>query len=199
MMLRWLIKPLTLKLKKGAFLKHLARWLLYGVVRLLFMTYRLRVEYKGVADASQIKGVVYFWHQQIIAGMYFFFKTRRTGACVVSPSNDGRMVGFVCQKLGFDVLYGSHHKETIKLVRSALNALKVSGRLCLVGDGSRGPAFQLQKGVSFLAEKSDTPLMYIECRPQWAFTFKKSWDKFQIPLPFSKIFVTVHVCKRSSS
>lgn len=189
----WITKPLTLRLKKGNVLKRLARWVLYGFVRLLFSTYRLRVTYVGVQSEHDIKGVVYFWHQQIIAGMYFFAKTKTFGSCVVSPSNDGRMVGFVCQKLGFNVLYGSHQKETIALVRNALGVLKTSGKLCLVGDGSRGPAFQLQKGIEFLATKAQVPLVYVECRSQWAITFKKSWDQFQIPLPFSKIFVTVHV------
>jgi lysophospholipid acyltransferase (LPLAT)-like uncharacterized protein len=37
-------------------------------------------------------------------------------------------------------------------------------------------------------------LFFIEAASSWHFTFKKSWDKLQIPLPFSKI--NIHVNKR---
>ncbi len=189
-----MIKPTIKRLKRNRIFNFFCRNLLYGTVRLLFLTYRLDVTY--TAEARQViknsVGLFYFWHQQIVSGMFFFYSLRAQGACVVSPSNDGRIAGFICQKLGFDVLYGSSHKASIGVARQALATLRERGRLCLVGDGSRGPAFQLQRGVIYLAQKSGAPLVFVECRPQWAITFKKSWDKFQIPLPFSKISVTLH-------
>lgn len=189
-----LAKPIIKRIKSGSVLSFLSKQLLYGLTRLLFLTYRLEVKYPPTAEkiSPSRLGVFYFWHQQIIAGMFFFFKTKSTGSCVVSPSDDGKMAGFVCKKLGFDVLYGSSHKSCISVVRQSLGALQKTGRLCLVGDGSRGPAFKLQKGVSYLAEKANVPLVFIECKPQWAITFSRSWDQFQIPLPFSKIQVTIH-------
>jgi lysophospholipid acyltransferase (LPLAT)-like uncharacterized protein len=137
-------------------------------------------------------GIFYFWHQQIIAGMTLFFKIKATGHCVVSPSADGKFVGYVCQRLGFSVLYGSSHKAAVSLVRQALQVLKVNRQLCLVGDGSRGPAFRVQQGVRYLAAKTQVPLIFVECSSSWHLTFTKSWDKFQLPLPFSKIRVHVH-------
>lgn len=191
---RKILKPITKTIKSSVILSFAAKLLLYGFLRLLFMTYRLRVTVdKSLAHPMTTQpGVFYFWHQQIIAGMLFFFKTRSTGYCVVSPSRDGKFVGYITRKLGFTVLYGSAHKGTVTLLRSALKVLQTDQRLCIVGDGSRGPAFKLQQGISYLAQKSQVPLVYVECRSQWHYTFKKSWDQFQIPLPFSKIFVRVH-------
>ena len=161
---------------------------------MLFSTYRLKVEYNhsSTHPFTKNKGVFYFWHQNIIAATFFFFKNKSIGHCVVSPSRDGKIIGFIAQKLGFKVLYGSAYKQSVKLVRQSLDILDVNKRLCIVGDGSRGPAQQLQRGVIYLAAKSKLPLVFIECKSEWAFTFKKSWDKFQIPLPFSKIFIRVH-------
>ncbi len=124
--------------------------------------------------------------------MLFFFKQKAQGACVVSPSNDGKIAGFICGKLGFRVLYGSSNKASVSLVRQSLAELESNGRLCLVGDGSRGPAFVLQQGITYLAQKTNKPLCFIECKPTRAFTLKKSWDQFKIPLPFSRIDVVVH-------
>ncbi len=181
-------------IKNSNLLSFLAKNIFYGLLRLLFATYRLRVtsDIPVVEPFNKSKGVFYFWHQQIVSGMFFFFTMKAKGHCVVSPSNDGKFVGHVVQKLGFTPLYGSPNKNPILLTRQSLQVLAKEQRLCLVGDGSRGPAFMLQKGVSYLAEKSKLPLFYVKCTPSRALTFKKSWDQFQIPLPFSAIFVHIH-------
>jgi lysophospholipid acyltransferase (LPLAT)-like uncharacterized protein len=197
-----LVKPIIKKVKRSRVFSFFFKNLLYWSLRLLFLTYRLEVVY-ATDDKKKLldmHGVFYFWHQQIISGMYFFFKHHARGACVVSPSHDGMVAGYICQKLGFDVLYGSSHKSSVRLVRNALQELQRTGRLCLVGDGSRGPAFQLQPGISYLADKVGIPLVFIDCAPGWTYTFTKSWDQFKLPLPFSKIVVTVrYVCPSSSS
>jgi len=189
-----LFKGIIIRIKRGNVLSFISKNVLYLLLRTLFWTYRLEVKYVGGGQQSMnnIQGLCYFWHQHIISGMFFFFKLKARGACIVSPSNDGKMAGFICQKLGFEVLYGSSHKSSVSVTRQALSELNHVGRLCLVGDGSRGPAFQLQRGVVYLAEKTGKPLIFIECTAPHAITFKKSWDQFKVPLPFSKIFVTVH-------
>lgn len=189
-----LIKTIIKKIKRDSFSSFLCKYTAYAFLRLLFFTYRLEIKkINRILSASSLPiGVYYFWHQQIIGGMFFFYNLKASGACVVSPSNDGQIAGYVCKKLGFDVLYGSSNKSPVTLIRQSLDTLMKTGKLCLVGDGSRGPAFQLQKGVRYLADKANVPLVYVECKPQWAITFKRSWDQFQLPLPFSKITVTIH-------
>lgn len=188
------------KLKTTQLFKTIFGMCFYVVLRLLFFSYRLQttfVDSRGRVlkniNPNALHGVFYFWHQQIVAGMFFFFKNRAQGSCVVSPSDDGKIVGYLCRKLGFNVLYGSSHKQPISLLRQSLNALKNDGKLCLVGDGSRGPAFVLQPGVSYLAEKTDSPLFFVQCSTSHAITFTKSWDQFKVPFPFTAIKVTVHV------
>lgn len=121
--------------------------------------------------------------------MFLFFKSKVFGHCIVSPSKDGNIAGFILKKLGFKILYGSANKNPIKLIRKTLDVLSKEKRICLAGDGSRGPAFKLQPGVTYLAVKSKIPLIFIECKVKHAITLKKSWDQFKIPLPFSKIFI----------
>ena len=190
-------KKIGTKIKQNQILRSIAQQMIYLFIRLLFSTYRLRVTDKTQKNITNGIGnyVTYFWHQDIIAGMFFFFRLKIFGHCVVSPSSDGQFVGFVTEKLGFTVLYGSPYKSPITLVRKALAVLKTEKRLCLVGDGSRGPAKKLQPGVTYLAQKSGLPLIFIECHSQWKITLKNTWDKLQIPLPFSKIFITIHKSK----
>ena len=187
-------KHVIKKFKNGPILSFLIKYIIYIYLRLIFLTYRLEVKYDYDVKQPFNKnlGVFYFWHQNIIAALFFFFKNKGIGHCVVSPSNDGKIVGFIAEKLGFKVVYGSAYKKSVQVVRQTLDILDTNKRLGMVGDGSRGPAFKLQRGVIYLAAKSNLPLIFIEGKASWAFTFDKSWDKFQLPLPFSKIFIHVH-------
>lgn len=189
------IKKFFRFIKKNETLRYLFAYTLYLLVRCLFLTYRLKFTcddfYKN-KELQKQHGVFYFWHQHIISGMFFFFKTNSKGYCIASPSSDGKIAGFICEKLGFNVLYGSSTKSLISLIKNSMSVLQERRQLCVVGDGSRGPAFKLQKGVSYLAKKNDLPLVFVECRVNRAITFKKSWDKFKIPLPFTTIHVRLH-------
>ena len=187
------IKILLKQIKNSRILSFILKNITYFCLRLLFLTYRLEVKYNFdfKKTLNSLQGVFYFWHQNIIAANFLFFRNKATGSCIVSPSRDGKIAGYIAQKLGFKVLYGSGYKKSINVVRQALDVLKTNKKLCLVGDGSRGPAFRLQRGVIYLASKSNLPLIFIECKSQWNITFN-SWDKFQLPLPFSKIFVKIH-------
>ncbi len=187
------LKFILKKIKNSSLLSFILKNLIHFYIRLLFATYRLEVKsnYNFQKPLSRTDGVFYFWHQNIIAASCLFFKNNAIGHCIVSPSGDGKIVGYIAQKLGFKCLYGSGYKRSVNVVRQALDVLQANKRLCIVGDGSRGPALKLQRGVIYLASKSKLPLIFIECKSQWNITFN-SWDKFQLPLPFSKISIKIH-------
>ncbi len=188
------IKRIITLLKKSTFFNFLLQRVAYYCVRLLFCTYRLRVHYDGdPVDVTTMRGVFYAWHQQIIPAVFYFFKIGAPAACMASPSDDGKIAGYVCQRLGFTVVYGSAYQSPVAVTRHALKELESTGRFALIGDGSRGPAGQLKPGVHFLANKAQVPVVFLECTQQWPLTIQKSWDRFQIPLPFSTITITVRV------
>jgi len=189
------INKLIKKIKDNQILFAITNQLTYILLRFMVATYRLHVSYDKSLNRplGSITGVFCAWHQNIIASTVFFKKNNSTIHCIVSPSKDGEFVGAIAQKLGFKVLYGSSHKEPIALVRQSIRVLKETRQLFLIGDGSRGPSKQLQPGVIYLSQKANVPVIFIDCDVQWKLTLKKSWDKFQIPLPFSKIFITLHI------
>lgn len=184
-----MLKKIIKKIKNSSILNFILKHCIYFYLRLLFITYRLR---KTKEKANLNKGVFYFWHQNIIAVMFFLFKNKYIGHYIISPSNDGKIIGFVAKKLGLKVIYGSAYKNALKSIRTSLDILDLNKRIVIIGDGSRGPAFELQRGVIYLAAKSELSLVFIDCKSEWTITFNKSWDKFKIPLPFSKIRVKVH-------
>lgn len=195
MLYKVLFKRIIKIVRSNNVLFFISKCTLYLILRLLFATYRLKViqppEFQNNSK-DHYEGVFYFWHQHILSGMYFFYKKKQSGYCVISPSVDGKIAGFIAERLKFSVIYGSQHKAPIALLRQSLSVLKKTKRLCIVGDGSRGPAFRLQQGVIYLSEKSNLPLVFVECQASWSYTMKRSWDQFKIPLPFSLITIIVH-------
>ena len=189
-----IFKPIIKSIKNSKFLTILVKNVLYCLARIAIMTYRIKVVFdEGVQmPFSKNNAVFYLWHQQIVAGLFFFYKFRNGQSCIVSPSKDGQFAGYVLERLGFNIIYGSSFKNPILLTRQAVKVLKEGKQLCIVGDGSRGPAFELKQGVPFLAKTADVPLYFVECSSTWKMKFKKSWDKSEIPLPFSKIMIKVH-------
>lgn len=188
-----IVRIIIKKIKYSKVSVFLLKNILFYFLKGLFATYRYEFVFddKIQMPFHSNHGVLYFWHQQIIVALFFFYKMKCTQNCVVSASKDGIVAGSIVEKLGFNVIYGSSFKNPIQLTRQALKVLNDGQQLCIVGDGSRGPAFQLKHGIHYLASKAKVPLFFVDGSSSFKITCSKSWDKFQIPLPFSKI--TVHV------
>ena len=56
--------------------------------------------------------------------------------------------------------------------------------LAITPDGPRGPRYRVQEGVMALAQVTGLPIIPASYYLGWKFQ-AKSWDRFQIPFPFS--------------
>jgi len=139
--------------------------------------------------AEQGKVPIYaFWHDRIFAGTYFF---RGRGIVVLtSQSSDGEYIARFIQRFGYGAVRGSSSRggvaglvEMIRLMRAGLPA-------ALTVDGPRGPRYQAKAGAALLAKKTGDPLVPFIVEPLRRVTLK-SWDRMQIPLPFTRALVTV--------
>ena len=110
-----------------------------------------------------------------------------------SLSEDGLIAGKVQEIMGFKVVYGSSElgrrdKGARKATIQLLKALKEGGSVGITVDGPVGPAFSVQKGVLYLSQKTQRPIVPLVAKVSRAIVFK-SWDRFTIPLPFSKVTI----------
>jgi lysophospholipid acyltransferase (LPLAT)-like uncharacterized protein len=165
--------------------------MIYCYLRLLFLTYRLEVvDHNGSAlPLNKSTGLYYLWHGHTICGLYFLYRQKAFGHLVSDYSVDGRLAGFSARKLGLRVMY-SNQKPSF--MRHAIDVLEMNKRMYMVGDGSEGPAFRLQREIPYLCARTNTPLIHLECKASSAVALSKRWDQLKIPLPFSKITVTIH-------
>jgi len=59
----------------------------------------------------------------------------------------------------------------------------------LAVDGPRGPRGVVQKGIAKVAEKTAAPVLPVMLIPNRRWVLKTTWDRMQLPLPFSRIDV----------
>ena len=172
-----------------------ARWLIAVGFRLLQIWARtLRYE---IDDRLGVVGkpinenyIAALWHNRLLLISYVLkrFTPHRPGAGLISASRDGDLVTDLTERFGFDVVRGSSSRLGASAIFE-LTAVLASGRDVLITpDGPRGPAYDLGPGIIFLAQKSGAAVVPINMEYS-AYWRVKSWDKFILPRPFSKVRV----------
>ena len=61
----------------------------------------------------------------------------------------------------------------------------------IAADGPRGPRQRVKPGAVYLARKTETPIFPVAVATEAAFHLSRSWDRFVIPRPFSRVCVWV--------
>jgi hypothetical protein len=62
--------------------------------------------------------------------------------------------------------------------------------LGITPDGPRGPCYKVQEGVISTAQLTGLPIVPASYHLNWKIRLK-SWDRFQVPLPFARCEVSV--------
>ncbi len=124
------------------------------------------------------------WHDEIFSLVYLRRNLRL--AAVVSRSKDGEYLARVMDKLGFYPVRGSSSRGGVAaLLKAAQVMRKENLSSVLTMDGPRGPRHVLKDGVFLLAQRAEALLVPVRAFNRNALRFG-SWDRFQLPLPFSR-------------
>jgi lysophospholipid acyltransferase (LPLAT)-like uncharacterized protein len=157
------------------------------LIRLYGLTWRVRWEgVDNLKEARSLCGQVLFcfWHSRLL-GLCYTHRYRNIGI-MVSQSFDGEWIARLVQKLGYRVFRGSASKDGAKALLEMLK--DKDGDLALTVDGPRGPAQKVKAGAVTLAAHAGLPIVPIAYAAENAWRLK-SWDRFILPKPFSRITV----------
>ena len=158
-----------------------------GVLRLLFATWRIRVEGANPYDARDAHAPVVFvaWHRGLVMALAMF---RGRGLLApVSRSRDGDWTSAVLHFLGFDVsLRGSSSTGGGALLRALMRAVARGRTVGLLTDGPRGPAGVVKPGALALARTTGARLCPLRFDATRGFEFA-SWDRALLPAPFATV------------
>ncbi|HCD36048.1 MAG TPA: DUF374 domain-containing protein [Chlorobium sp.] len=172
----------------------LSRHILPGALSLLYRSLRIQVSPSGFKLPDNEKGcIVAFWHGRMAVGWLLArsLAKGRTIAAIASLSEDGSILSDALTTLGFKLIRGSSSTGGAE-VRSAMQTELEKGTIvCITPDGPRGPFERMKYGTVRIASEGKLPIIFAEIDMP-ASRQLKSWDRFLIPLPFSKVQVTLH-------
>lgn len=167
-------------------------WAAYWLLRAIGPT--LRVEIVGVHNAAQLRdsgepAIGAFWHRCIFPAVWIW---RGRGIVVLNTVNfDGQWTRRVIERLGFATAQGSSTRGAIEGLSALAKHLEAERHVALTIDGPRGPRFVAKPGAVILARRTGRPISVFHIGVKWGHTFKKSWDRFRFPYPFSRVAMFV--------
>jgi lysophospholipid acyltransferase (LPLAT)-like uncharacterized protein len=166
----------------------LASWLLRG----LFVTLRpISVQQPILGRLIQEKTpfVLAFWHGRMLYALHLAHMYRQVRATVmVSRSQDGEFISQVSKRFGVHPTRGSTSRGGSRAMLQMVRRVQEGYVACMTPDGPRGPRYRVQPGVITVAQKTGAPILPLAYDAEWKKVFQ-SWDRFVMPLPFSRIVV----------
>lgn len=173
---------------KAFFLNHILPPILWLVIHLWCMTLRKKIlnpEIERDIREKPGKAIYALWHSHYLY-VFYHFRGLHKYYMLVSPSKDGDLLANVAKWFGYKVVRGSSFKKTLSGTRECIDLLKNDSKIVIIADGSRGPYHQAQAGSVQLSRITGAPVYTLTCdaKPKYEFP---SWDKFILPLPFSKV------------
>lgn len=168
----------------------LAGWVIALVLRLLYLTLRVRLIDRGDVVGRRRRGeqvLAAFWHDGIVLLPLMVTRLRWPGTANVMLSwhRDAEVAAQAMRRLGIRTVRGSDTRGWLGGLRGLLAARARGEDLVIVPDGPRGPRHEAKDGVIQLARATRLPLIVIGAAA-WPARRLGSWDRMQLPRPFAR-------------
>ncbi|WP_010298927.1 lysophospholipid acyltransferase family protein [Candidatus Odyssella thessalonicensis] len=176
---------------KSNWFQEFTSGLISAYLKLVFYTSRWTWMGQEQADHYFDTGplIVCFWHGRMALIPFMNHWPHKRIVALISAHDDGMMVARTFKRLKIDYINGSTNKGGARAFLSLLQVLKDKNIAGIIPDGPRGPAKKLSPGIIQLSRHSQAPIMPLAFATSRFIEFK-SWDKFRLPLPFSRgIFI----------
>jgi lysophospholipid acyltransferase (LPLAT)-like uncharacterized protein len=171
-------------------------WVVANGMRLLAATLRYRVNGdRGPAKLPDEPVIFALWHNRLALCMKVYESFVRPLhqhdhlAALISASKDGAFLATILQNFGVEPVRGSSSRRGAQALLELATWAQRGYDLAVTPDGPRGPRYVVQDGVIALAQVTGLPIVPYSCELGWKIRLK-SWDRFEIPLPFSRCEMT---------
>lgn len=164
--------------------------ILYYLLKIISKTLKVKVIMSEKIDLED-NYVCGFWHNKLIGASLTLTNFTKKRAVLASPSKDGELIAVPLEKLGFTIVRGSSGKDSIKAVLKLVKLIKSGYSAGTPLDGPKGPMYEVKPGMIYLAQKSNKAIVPIGIAFSRKWVFTKTWDKFQLPKPFSKLICII--------
>lgn len=178
--------------------QRVAAWLVAALVRTVDATLRYRLEDHSnhTVDPDRGPAIYCVWHNRLALSISIYDRfVRRVArtpgmAAMVSASKDGALLAAILECLNVEPVRGSSSRRGPQALLELTTWAERGYDLAITPDGPRGPCYRAQAGVMSLAQITGRPIVPASYHLSWKIRVR-SWDRFQIPLPFSRCEVAM--------
>jgi lysophospholipid acyltransferase (LPLAT)-like uncharacterized protein len=185
------------KPRKLKWYHHLAAFLVFASGRLISSTWRVRlIDRHGVLSPANGPFISAIWHNRLALSMCIwqrFVRPNTAGAglaALISASHDGGLLARTLRYFGVEAVRGSTSRRGPQALLELTSWAERNYHIAITPDGPRGPCYRIHEGIIALAQVSGLPIVPFGARIRGKVRLK-SWDRFQIPLPFARCEVRV--------
>jgi hypothetical protein len=190
--------------KSGVVIPHRAKWhqrlaarLVWLLVQGVSLTVRYRLDdrsgyFSGVPRETIIFAI---WHNRLGLALALYERYLRRPqpdrklAGLVSASKDGGLLARILELFRIEPVRGSSSRRGAQALRELVSWGERGYDLAITPDGPRGPCYTVRDGVIATAQLTGLPIVPVSYRLNWKIRLK-SWDRFQVPLPFARCAIT---------
>ena len=161
------------------------------VARLWLWTLRLEiVRSPSLEPVSDRPWVLSFFHGTQFA--LLAWRRRRDTVVLVSHSRDGAIQARALSILGLRIARGSSSRGGATGLKSLIRRAREAPRdVAFAVDGPRGPYGVAKPGALAAARALGAVLVPMGVHARRKVVLTRAWDRFQLPLPFSRVVVTL--------
>ncbi|MBI1393742.1 MAG: DUF374 domain-containing protein [Alphaproteobacteria bacterium] len=161
-----------------------------------------RITIVGLEHLRELEGadpkgfIIAFWHSNILLAPALRNQLSRQMRMLVSTHRDGEIIVNAVAGFGIEFIRGSaanqrksdKEKGGASAIAQMIGAIEAGDAVGVTPDGPRGPARKPQAGVVRLAGMTGAPVLPFAWVASRSRTLK-TWDGFQLALPFSSVYV----------
>jgi len=161
-------------------------FLLYLLMRFIWFT--TRKNYHFITPISDTQHVCVTWHGELLMTPQAYRKIhpKHKSSAIISSHFDGALIAGALSFLNIRPLRGSSRKGAKQVLFQAFKSIKAGEEVLITPDGPKGPRHTMNDGAVGMALKSKLPIFIMSFKSS-SYWQLKSWDKFIIPKPFSKL------------
>jgi len=161
-------------------------WTAYWMIGLIAKTIRFESEgeehYENLLRQG-VKPIWVLWHDRLFLSTWYL--RRRKIVAMTSQSFDGEYIARLIQLQGNGAVRGSSTRGGVKGLVEMIRLAKQGIAMCFIVDGPKGPPNVAKEGAVLLAKKAKMPMLPLHIEVK-RFSETNSWDKMQVPRPFTK-------------
>jgi lysophospholipid acyltransferase (LPLAT)-like uncharacterized protein len=154
-------------------------------------TWRVRIDDPHKILTKETGPVIWgIWHNRLALSMSVWARVKKARseaqlAAFISASKDGAFLSSILDKFGVSAVRGSTSRRGRQALLECTGLVEQGHDVAITPDGPRGPVYTIQDGIIALAQLTGRSIVpvYVSISSKVEL---KSWDRFQIPMPFSK-------------